>query len=404
MAISNQEIQDDVFEGLLETRIGEMGGVDIAPTIPMNPVKLDKIKSKDDDPKFVVVEIESGVSGNRRNWKPEILRKIVEDCNKKNPGGHLGHPFLVDPKTYDAGFPKPEVIWLGASYEDKGAGKATAKFKGYVLKGSSAREYLELGLIDGVSVFGDSKMKPTRDGYDVMDFTLETIDFARQGTSGMKSRVVSLAGEQSTRGGNVVDAKDIAALSEDEIRTHAPLLVQEIERKAVDPLNQKIGESVAAAEALKPDMELLENIKTALKLSDGENPLEKVTALIEKIENVSATQIKDFIKEMIGKKAKSTRAQELVNRLVGEMHTEYDGVLDDELKAKIEADFTAKIEGDDLIKSVIGEMSPGDERGRGAGATLGGRSKAGAEHGRGNTGDGVVKTNENITVRKRRVA
>lgn len=397
-----QEIHDEVFDDLITSRIGEMGSEDSVPGIPMNPKKLESIKAKDDDPQFVVVEVESGISGNKRNWKPETLRKIVDTVNRRNPGGHLGHPFLLDPKSHDAGFPKPQVVWLGALYEEKG-GKAVGKFKGYVLKNSEAREYLTLGLIDGVSVFGDSTMKPVQGGYEITDFELETIDFARQGRSGMKSRVVSLTGEQMSGGGNTVDAKDIAAISEDELRAHAPLLVKEIERKSVEPIQTKVGEQTALVEALQPEADLLTKLKEALKLSDGENPVEKAEVLLAKVEELSSTAIKDFIKSIVGKKVKTERGQALVARLIGEMHMDYEGPLTDELKTKIEADFTAKVEGDEDIKAVIGEMK-GSDSDRSGGAFLGGRSRVGAEHDAGADSKGVVRENENLVVTKTRVS
>jgi hypothetical protein len=218
----------------------------------------------------------------------------------------------------------------------------------------------------------------------------------------MKSRVVSLTGEQATERGNTVDAKDIAALSEDEVRTHAPLLVREIERKAVEPIEAKVGEQVALVAELQPEVDILGEIKKLLKLQDGENPVEKLASFIESVEEAGKSEIKAFVNGLVEKKVKSTRGQALLRRLIGEMETNYEGDLTDDLKKKIEDDFTAAIEGDKDIVAMIGEMKVDDpdENGGNGGRNLGGRSRAGAQRGRDNAENGIVRQNDNLTVRK----
>lgn len=155
---------------------------------------------------------------------------------------------------------------------------------------------------------------------------------------------------------------------------------------------------------------MLAEIKKLLKLTDGENPVEKLTNLITRIEEAGSADIRAYVKELVAKKVKSTRGQALLGRLIGEMHTEYEGPLDDDLKKKITDDFNAKIEGDEDIKELVGEMassSSDDDDNREGPRALGGRSRAGAHRGTfgegGNSAgtDGVVKTNERITVRKK---
>lgn len=380
-------------------RIGEMGTADaVAVDLPVPADFLAKVKAEDENPVFVTAEVESGWSRSKRLWKPAHLRKVVDRVNSQKMGGTLGHP-LLDPKQYDSAFPKPQVVWVAATLKETGD-KAVARFKGYVLKTAEAREYLKLGLIDGVSIFGPSRMKPISGGYEVLDFDPESIDFARKGRSGMTSRVVALAGEQASRGGNEVEPKEIAALSEDELRTHAPLLVREIERKAVEPVETKVGEQATVVAELQPQADMLAQIKELLKLTDGENPVEKVTALISKIEEAASSSVKDYILQLVEKKVKTPRAQNLVKRLIGEMWTEYEGPLTDDLKKKIDEDFTAKVEGDEDMKELVGEMATGEEHRDGDGGTrFGGRSRAGESRGRGSQGGNVVRENENIRVR-----
>jgi hypothetical protein len=356
---------------------------------------LATIKKSDEDPMFVTVEIEAGWSRSKRKWSPEHLKTVVNKVNTDRMAGNLGHP-LIDPKAHERDFPIPQVAWCAATMK----GSNTAIFKGYVLKKAQARELLELGLIDGVSVFGNSQMKPVQGGYEVISFDPETIDFARKGRSGMKSRIVSLTGEQTNERGSAVDAKDVAALSEDELRTHAPLLVREIERKATEPFTEKVGEMETTIAGLQPEVDVLGEIKKLLKLEDGENPVEKLANFIERVEEGSKAEIKAFVNSLVEKKIKSTRGQALLRRMIGEMETQYDGPLTDDLRKQITDDFTAATEEKET-KDLIGEMYVTDEEGtseegnrhggHGGGANLGGQSQRGGSKGRNDSGANGVR-------------
>lgn len=385
--------------------IGEMGTADaVAIDMPVPPDFLARVKADDENPVFITAEVESGWSRSKRNWKPEHLRKAVDKVNSKKLGGVLGHP-LLNKEEYEGAFPKPQVVWVAAKATENG-GKLVARFKGYVLKSAEAREYLKLGLIDGVSMFGPTKMKPVPNGYEVIDFEPESIDFARMGRSGMTSRIVALAGEQASLEGGKVEPKDIAALQVDEIKTHAPLLFAAIRDEGKSEVQTLVGEQTTLVAELQPQAEMLVAIKQALKLADGENPVEKVTNLLKQIEDASASEIKSFIKELVAKKVKTERGQALLHRLIGEMHVEYAGQeLDDALKTKITADFDKKAEEDEHIKELVGEMAPFAETNGGStgGAALGGRSRAGDDRGRVKD-NGVVSQNANLTVRKRTLA
>jgi hypothetical protein len=167
MALLDQNTTES--EDMIFGRVGEMG-VDVAPDMPTPHDLLEKIKAKDENPMFITAEVESGWSRSKRNWHPEHVQAVVDAVNRNHMGGVLGHPLLRDAKAHEADFPEPQVLWFKAASSQIG-GKLVAKFKGYVLKSAKAREYLDLGLIDGVSIFGDTKMKPVQGGYDVISFT-----------------------------------------------------------------------------------------------------------------------------------------------------------------------------------------------------------------------------------------
>lgn len=399
------EITDYIDSEGLECVISEMtSDPSTGIHIPIDRDKLAKIKEKDSDPQFVTIAIESGWSRSKRLWHPAILKSIADQVNKKKPVGYKGH---MKPEEVASKFPEPQTVWLGATTATQGD-KTVLWVKGYNLPTASVRGLLEHDAVNSVSVFGQSKMKAVKGGYEVIDFDLESIDWSRKNQSGMSAKVMAVTSEMDLKGGNRVEPKDITALSEDELRAHAPLLVAEIERKAISPLNEQIGEMTTKVGELQPEVDILVKVKELLGLSEGENVVEKVTNLLSQIEDVSASEIKAYIKEAIAKKVKTDRGQALVARLVGEMHTEYDGqALDDALKAKIDGDLDARIEEDEILKSVVGEMvSFTDDKGEGkngnqGGSALGGRSRSGDARGGSEKGDGVVSSNQFVTVRKR---
>lgn len=393
MAAENEIDSHAMWEGA----IGEMGSAaTISPDLQVPIDFMSTVTANDDDPMFVTVEVESGWSKSRRNWKPEHLKKVVDKVNAHRMAGNLGHP-LLDPKSHERDFPIPQVAWVVASMRESG-GRSVAKFKGYVLKTAQARELLKLGLIDGVSIFGDSRMKPVKDGYEVISFEPETIDFARKGKSGMQSRILALTGEEEPlKGGWNVEPREIASLTVDEIKTHAPLVHKAIVDEALEPINVKVGEMETTISTMKPEVDVLGEIKKLLKLEDGENPVEKLANFITRVEETATSEIKAFVHELVTKKVKTERGQQLLRRLIGEMEStgfsfssEYEGPLTDDLKKKITDDFTAKVDGDDEIKELVGEMvssATDDRRGGSGGSALGGRSRVGEDHGRNEEGE-----------------
>lgn len=372
--------------------------------IQIDPSKIASIKARDENPQFVTVAIESGMSRSKRRWTGAILKSIADQVNKKKPVGYKGHMTAEEVATR---FPEPQTVWLGATTVTQGD-KTVLWVKGYNLPTSPVRGWLENEAVNSVSVFGESKMKPIQGGYEVVDFNLESIDWSRKGQSGMTAKVMAVTSEMESKGGNTVEPKDITALSEDEIRTHAPLLVKEIERKATEPLTEQVGEMTTTVAELQPEVDVLKSVKELLGLTEGENVVEKVTALLATIEDAAASEIKAFIKEAIGKKVKTERGQALVARLVGEMHTQYEGEdFNDALKEKIVTDLDATIEADEDLKAIVGEMvdftKDNDKSASQGGSALGGKSRS-----RDNSGadkdNGIVSQNGQLTVRKRTLA
>lgn len=399
--LEDQEVVDFTLDDFGDV-VGEMSNdSNAASSVPVDPALLNHYMQLDPDPdecKFVTVEIKSGFSKSNRNWRPEILEEIAKQVNSQHPVGNKGH---IKKEDYESVYPEPQTVWLGAVCERKG-NQAVLRVKGYNLPNSDIRRHLKFKAVNSVSVYGKSKMRPIPGGHEVLSFELETIDWSRKNRSGMDARVVALTAENQPLGGTKVEAKDIAALSEDELRTHAPLLVKEIERKATEPLDEKVGEMQGVIDTTKADVDVVAEIRKLLKLEEGDNVVEKVTSLVSKIEDTAKDEIKNFIRELVGKKVKTERGQGLVLRLVGEMESQYEGPLTDDLKKTIEADFNKVVEDDEDVKAVIGEM--GSDQGHGTGgATLGGRSRAGEDRGRVGAGETSKERKQGaVTIAKRR--
>lgn len=381
----------------VEGTVSEMSSLaaEIGADIPMNDQALTKIRSKDSDPRFIVVEIEETErSGSGRIWPGEIVRSIAEQVNKKLPVGHLGH---IDEKEVGTAFPDIQAMWLGAVVQHK-AGKLVARVKGYLLPESKARGYAEIGVLNEVSVYGDSTMVREKGGLRVKDFILESIDFARKGRGGMPTRVVAVTSEMS-EGGKSVESKDIAALSVAELREHAPLVVQEIERTVKEPLETTIGEQTAAVAAAEPKVSAFDEICKALGIKEGENPVEAIVALMDRVEGAAKERIKSVVDKALEKVAgKDARTQSLVRRLVGEQITDEfkdADAEDDDLEEKVEKRIGEMVEADEDVKAIVGEMSSNGDEGKNDGPNFGKRSRTDGENEKGRSG-GIKRTKRTV--------
>lgn len=373
MGVLNQQVETVEHEETFHGTVSEMGAAEIASDIRIDPVRLEKIKARDNDPKFLVVEIEETPHGNgtsKAEWPGSIIRSIAEQVNKKRPVGYRGHIPDDQDKT---SFPPVQAVWLAATVVERG-NKTIARVKGYLMPNAEMRDYVELEAVDGVSVRGDATMSRKKGGgWSIKNFNLESIDFSRKGRAGMPTRLVAVTAEES-RGGNSVEPKDIAALDEDELRAHGPLLVKEIERKATEPLQMKVSEMETAIDASQPKVDAFDEICKKLGIDGDESPMDKIVSLMDQVEGAAKERINTMVDAAVKKVAgKSERAQALVKRLVGEeIVEEFEGkenVKEDEIEKRI----SEMVEADEDVKAVVSEMT--DDRESRGGANLGGKSR-----------------------------
>lgn len=376
----------------ISTAIAEMGAFDVGKDIPIPQEKMDRIKAKDNDPKFVVVEIEQtdlarGTS--KAEWPGHVIRSIVEQVNKKKPVGYKGHI----PEGEDAtAFPDVQAVWLGA-VEKKSGSKTIARIKGYLMPRSSIRDYVDLDAVDGVSVRGIATMVRKKEGgLRVKEFVLKSIDFARKGESGMPTRIVAVTSEMKSKGGNSVEPKDIAAIDESDLRHYNELLVEKIERKATQEMQVKVSEmegqlsdlesfkakvteNEAVISNLTPKATEFDEICSKLGVGEGENAIDAIVKLMDQVEGAAREHLKAMIDRAVEKIAgKSERAQKLVKRLVGEQIEEAFKDADPnnkKLYEEIEAKVSEMVEEDEDVKAIVTEMSSSAS---GGGKHLGGKS------------------------------
>jgi len=350
---------------VFECDVAEMGGANDHPLttlIKLDPAMIQSVTEGDDDPKFATFVISSGMSKNQRNWRPEVFQQVVEQINGATDPvvGYLGH---IRPDDEGYAFPDIQLQWLKARLE-MASDKTKLIAKAYILPGTKARDYLKRGLVKSVSWSGKAAMRPLKGGgYDVADFDLESIDLSRPRKAGMSAVMVGgLTSEMENEGGSV-KPEEIAALQENELRAHNPKLVGEIVDKATAPLETRITEMEADAEAGKEAEGLVTKFREALGLDEKGDVLEALGKLIAKSKDVAKEARTRFLDAVLEKKFKDEPTRNLARRLIvtemseGQYVTEMDSAEDDEaLEKKTEEVVNKVIDKDDDLKKMVSEM------------------------------------------------
>lgn len=210
----------------------KVDGFDVAVPFAQG-VDIGEMTVGDDDPLFVTVEVMSPqISANKRHWTEDSLFEIAEQINKIRPNAYQGHI-----KEEDRAFssPNPQTIWLGATVKrTKGALRLFAK--GYVLPyADKLKTYLRsskaAGKSVGVSVYGKAHQawNNAKQAYDIRGFLLESIDWARSGSEGVKGTgYLELTSEME--GENSMDRLEvISTVTIDELKANNPDIVKEMQ-------------------------------------------------------------------------------------------------------------------------------------------------------------------------------
>lgn len=164
-------------------------------------VDYEKLIDGDKDPMFVTLEVlNPGVSANKRRWTHEMMQSVAKQINEKLPDGYMGH---VKPEDRMSVNPESVTMWVGAKIVDiDGTPRLLAK--GYILPyAKKLRTYLKKALSSGkkvaVSVYGEALQKWNRldKVYDISQFDLESIDWARSGSEGVKPALVPVIAQET---------------------------------------------------------------------------------------------------------------------------------------------------------------------------------------------------------------
>lgn len=152
-------------------------------------VDVAKLTKGDKSPLFVTVEaVNDTVSKGKRRYTPEVIQEIATQINENKPDGYDGH-LKDEDRPYAR--PKSQTIWLGAVVKEVD-GKLRLFVKGYVFPyAKELRQYLKAAKATGkkvaVSIYGQAQhvWNKVMGAYDLTNFQLESIDWARSGAEGV---------------------------------------------------------------------------------------------------------------------------------------------------------------------------------------------------------------------------
>lgn len=351
---------DEIYDSFPATVVSEMAsGADTL--VPLSRDLVEEITSDDDDPKFATFVIESGWSKSKRYWGPEVLDSISEQINKGDDPivGYMGH---IRPEDDAYSFPDIQLRWLKSRVQVS-SDKVKLFAKAYVLPGTKGREYLKRGLARSVSIKGLADQIPMKGGLKMANFDLESIDLARPRKAGMSARLVGALTSEMSEGRQAVESKDIAALSEAELREHNPLLVKEIEENAKKPLTEKVSEMETKEEDAKANTNTLVEIRKALNIDENADVLEILGATLSKLKEQGKELREKLLKDVLEKRFKDEGTRVLATRLIASEMSDKEIPDDpDSAKVKVTEMVNELIDGDaDLKKLAVVEQTGSDQ-------------------------------------------
>lgn len=311
-------------------------------------VDVNKLVEGDKDPMFVTIEVvNEGVSRSGRRYSRSVVESIANQINELKPEAYEGHLKESDRATAR---PKPVTLWIGAVTKEV-KGKLRTFAKGYVMPyASELKQYLKAAKASGkqvaVSVYGQAKAvwDSLEKVYDLSDFNLESIDWARSGAEGVPSLgYLHLASEM--KGDDIMTREEIIKdLKSGELDQFNPKLVSEMREETRKDLESNIkkrlerelaSETAVIAEqlgakdsdgALKVISEMQTELQ-ALRRTVGESIIDN--ALIEKVPNKRARTIirsliisemrdnfsKDNVVEVSGKVLRSEETKAIIKEM-----------------------------------------------------------------------------------------
>lgn len=326
-----------------------------------------KAALKDEEPNIAVVRVEEGWSGSGRLWPAREINRIVQQTNELEPVGHLGH---IPDDEEATSMPEPQTTWVGAfardepSQDKKRAGEMvrTAYFAGYNHPGAKIRNIIKARACRGISWWGHAHHVPIPGkGVEMREFDLKALDWARKLAEGMPtSSIVAIASEMN---GGTMD-KDLASVTPAEFKEHNPNGYALLRKEVEDEHKIVVGEMEEKITAGEDAKSKLAEVRKLLKLDEGADVLTNIANLMQRLGDRAQSFVKDELTALLAEKFPGEENQakrELVTRLlpVGEMEAKVSEQSDDEAAKKLVSEMVnTAIDGDEQIKTLIGEQQP----------------------------------------------
>jgi hypothetical protein len=184
----------DIITGEMDLLNATVSNIKPSDISVANGVDLETMKSMDDDPLEVVVEIPATKSKRGWNYTSNSLKDIVDYTNSNTLNGFLGHQKAENISTE---FVPPVTHWIGA--EMKGN---KAYFRGLIdADAKNLKRWIRTKRIQEVSIYGFPKLKRNAKGeMDVVGYEPLSIDWTPLHRPGMPTKIVGMEMEDLDNG------------------------------------------------------------------------------------------------------------------------------------------------------------------------------------------------------------
>lgn len=276
-------------------------------------VDIEAIKSVDEDPLEVVVEIPATKSKRGWNYTVKSLQDIVDFTMENTLNGFLGHQ---KPEDISNEFKPPVTHWVGAKMIND-----RAYFRGVVdADAKSLKRWLRTGRIKEVSIFGFPKTTTnTQTGeIDVVGYEPLSIDWTPLGRPGMPTKIVGMEMDDplNDEGGNEgMTFEEMMAKINNQIKNGTITYGQVMGEMQVTPelLAGEMEEVKAAFDA----KDTLEEVTKALGVSGEMDVVEVAKKSKAALEKEEKGKVEDTINKVLEeKKVSGEMAQGLIKRML----------------------------------------------------------------------------------------
>lgn len=322
------------------------------------------VNSDTREEKFIYAYTDSGVSANKRDWSPDIMRSIGEQVVSKMPPGYLGH---IKPADYGFDFPEPQVVWFGSSITELAGEQVRLWLKGYLLPtAQKLTTWIKSKAVNSISVYGNVSYSKDSNGVDkILNIDLKSIDISRKLAEGLSSGISGLAVEMSDNNleGDVCEMSESKTFTIADVKNDSNIMNQLRQEFAaemsqlcsvLDVKQSQVLDSVKSMVALVTGIKTLfageqENIDVQKAAEDFlkekaavDEQLKKIIEIVQPAEGQSIT---DAVTDIIDK-----RRRYLAKEAVAAVGTTFDdlakGLNNEVLKEYVRDDFSKYLNED----------------------------------------------------------